>query len=839
MWSLRRALPRLAAIFIAARPQMAAILIAVLGGCSTSPKPLTYLGHSDLEYYKGLATKIDYPAKADPDNPTAIASKEPPLLRQPRKDQLWDMSLGQAMRIALQNNKIIRTRDQFVLPRNPLVSNPDQVPSVFDVGIQDTGVLFGQRGVEAALSDFDATLSSNFTFNANSAAENNATLSGVPLVNGVPTLVEQTATYRTRLDKTFADSSQLSFINEWDYTNNNIEGNLLPQVYTGFVRAEFRRPLLAGGGTDYTRVAGPISKNPAGVGQGVLISRINSDIAIADFEASVHQLIRDVQTSYWDLALAYQTYHAQVVYHHSALKTWREIAAKASQGLPGGASPDESQARENYFDAKAQTEQALSNLYTTEGQFRRLLGLPVNDGRIIRPCDEPSVAEFVPNWHVAVAEGITRRPEIRRQKWNIKSLELQLGAAHSLVMPRLDLVAGAQINAFGERLIGQQSVITAANSSAFASLAELGQTGWDIGFEASIPIGYRNAHSQERNLEMRIARSRASLATQEQDISHEIRNSFQTMDRAYAVAISAYNRRVAAAQRVEAYKAQYELKGTTADPLLRAQQSLVQAEVSYYQALIQYNQAITDFYYRTGTILQESNINVAEDMWDPKAYSDALREAWARSHAAPNPFVKTEPPEVVAPPGQQTNVSPIGMGLPGSPSMASPSSQSTTPSNAPTPTPSTTPPTTPTPAPSTTPPPGRLPANSVWLTPPGSQALWPQPGMTGGQTAAPNAGFGTPDSALAPAAYFAPELSDTLAARAGDAKNRVAAAAVAPALFEAPAPAPTATVTPGLSSDWAMPQVDRSAPRPTPPSDEVATPSADGFAMPVNQVPGN
>jgi outer membrane protein TolC len=742
----------LAAIFIAARPRMAAILIAVLGGCSASPKPLTYLGHADLEYYKGLSTKIDYPAKSATDNPEAIASNEPPMLRRPRKDQLWDMSLGQAMRIALQNNKIIRTRDQFVLPRNPLVSNPDQVPSVFDVGIQETGILFGQRGVEAALSDFDATLSSNFTFNSNSQAENNATLSGVPLVDGVPTLVEQTATYRTRLDKTFADSSELSFINEWDYTNNNVEGNLLPQVYTGFVRAEFRRPLLAGGGTDYTRVAGPIGKNPAGVGQGVLISRINSDIAIADFEASVHQLIRDVQTSYWDLALTYQTYHAQVLYRKSALRTWREIAAKAGKGLTGGGSADESQARENFYDAQAQAEQALSNLYTTEGQFRRLLGLPVNDGHIIRPCDEPSVAEFIPDWHVAVAEGITRRPEIRRQKWNIKSLELQLGAAHSLLMPRLDLVAGAQVNAFGERLIGQQSTLTAANSSAFASLAEMGQTGWDIGFEASIPIGFRNAHSQERNLELRIARSRFALATQELDISHEIRNAFQTLDRAYAVAQSAYNRRIAAAQRVEAYRAMYEIKSTSADPLLRAEQSLVAAEVAYDQALIQYNEAITDFYYRTGTILQESNINIAEDMWDPHAYADALREAWARSHAAPNPFVKTEPPEFVVPPGQPTSALPVGMQLPPvtAPSPLPPSAESSSPANTPAPTPSPNSPTTPSPAPQTNPVPGRLPPNSAWLTPPGPLGLWPQPGMTSGQTALPNSGFADPAPGVAP-----------------------------------------------------------------------------------------
>jgi outer membrane protein TolC len=809
---------------------MAAILIAVLGGCSASPKPRTYFGHADLEYYKGLATKIDYPDKTGPDNACAIASEEPPLIRNRRKDQPWDMSLGQAIRIAIENNKIIRTRDQFLLPRNPLVSNPEQVPSVFDPALQETGVLFGQRGVEAALSDFDTTFGLNYTSNWNTVSENNAGLSGVPTINGLSTLSEATAQYRARLDKTFADSSQFSLINEWDYTQNNVNGNLFPSLYTGFARVEFRRPLLAGGGTEYTRIAGPIGKNPAGVAQGVLISRINGDIAVADFEASVHQLIRDVQTSYWDLSLAYQTFAAQVAYKKSALKTWRLISAKSGQGLTGGTTPDETQARENYFDAKGQAEQALSNIYTTEGQFRRLLGLTVNDGRIIRPCDEPSVAEFIPDWHVAVAEGVTRRPEIRRQKWNIKSFEMQLCAAKNLIQPRLDLVAGGQINAFGNKLISQQSTLNQPGSSAFASLVEAGQTGWDIGFEASIPIGFRNAHSQERNIELRLARARAGLYTQELDITHEVRNAFQSLDRAYAVARSALNRRVAAAERVAAYKAQYELRGTTADPLLRSEQSLVQAEVAYDQAIIQYNQAITDFYYRTGTILQESNINIAEDMWDPKAYSDALREAWARSHAAVNPFTVTEPAEFVVPPGRPpSQLEAMGMGL------AVPLPPQTPPQSSG----GTTPPSTPTPMSpqNQTLPPQRGP--SAFLAPP-NVPPWPQPPVAAG-SAVPAAQFTTPPTRIEPAAFFAPELAPGATGRAGEVKNRAAAAAAAPAVFESPAPAPVviivAPATQSQSTAWSLPEVSRVAPRKASSTDEFSAPASDSFEMPANQQP--
>src|SRR5580698_917151 len=109
----------------------AAILIAVLGGCSTA-QPVTYLGHADLQYYKGLATKIDYPTCPDPDNPVAFASQEPRRIRHRQHDQIWDLTLSEATHIALKNNKLIRFREQGSFPRNPLVNNPDQNPSVYD-----------------------------------------------------------------------------------------------------------------------------------------------------------------------------------------------------------------------------------------------------------------------------------------------------------------------------------------------------------------------------------------------------------------------------------------------------------------------------------------------------------------------------------------------------------------------------------------------------------------------------------------------------------------------------------------------------------------------------------
>ncbi len=137
------------------------------------------------------------------------------------------------------------------------------------------------------------------------------------------------------------------------------------------------------------------------------------------FELSALGLLRDTETAYWNLYLQYRLYHTAVVAHNSALRSWREAYAKLVAGGVTGFTPvDEATARDQLYNTRATAEQTLSNLYTNETDLRRLLGLPVNDGRIIRPVDEPLTAKFVPDWYASLTEGLTRRVELRTQKWS-------------------------------------------------------------------------------------------------------------------------------------------------------------------------------------------------------------------------------------------------------------------------------------------------------------------------------------------------------------------------------------------------------------------------------------
>ncbi|HUG91608.1 MAG TPA: TolC family protein, partial [Planctomycetaceae bacterium] len=467
------------------------------------------------------------------------------------------------------------------------------------------------------------------------------------------TLTEDAAAFTSPLAKTMADGGQFAVSHNWNYSSNNAPARLFPSVYTGFLRAEYRRPLWAASGLDFTRINGPIGQSltgVTGVSQGVVIARINTDISIADFELTVAGLVKEIEDAYWDLALAYRTYDAEMVALTSALRTLRETEAKLITGFVSAS--DEAQARDNYFDTRSRTENALADLYALEARLRRLLSLPVNDGHVIRPVDEPAVAEFQPDWRISLAQALTNRPELRRQKWSIKSLELQLQAARSLAQPRLDFISGYQVNAFGDHLLGQNDNDAAGTAqglnSAYETLTQGNQTSWDLGLQFSMPFGFRLALAQIRNVELRLAKARAALNAQELEISHELAAAFQQLDRFYLTAQTNFNRRRAAAERVAAAEAEYELERITLDIVLRAQISLSQAEIAYYRSLIEYNKSVAELYYRMGRLLELNEIELAENAWTPQAYIDALRRAWERTNAIPAPHLKTRPLEFEA-----------------------------------------------------------------------------------------------------------------------------------------------------------------------------------------------
>lgn len=633
---------------------VATMLACAVVGCLSfgDEKSLTYLiGEADYQYHVDKASEPGLYPVLDEECPNeSIVTHAPRRIRHPREDELRDLRLAEAIQMAMANNKIIRERAQFLSPQNPLLLGPNQSNnSIYDPAIQETGVQFGNRGLNSALADFDATVTTSLLWGRNESVQNNAFLSGG--LRPGDTLTDETGQFSTQVDKQMADGGLFSVSHNWNYSLNNVPSRLFSSAYTGALQFDYRRPLWAGSGTEFTRVVGPVGRNLQNVPtvfQGVVLARINNDISITSFEMNVRNMLKDVEDLYWDLVLAYRTYHSEVVARDSALGTWRKIEVKAGRIKDVGAA-DEAQARDNYFEARARAENALADLFSTETQLRRMLGLPVNDGTILRPVDEPATAEFLPDWRLSLTEALTRRVELRRQKWQIKALELQKKAAESLTNPRFDLVTSYRINGFGDKLLAKNDSDGATRHglrSAYGTLTQGDQTGWTLGGEFWIPLGFRQARTQVRNYEIRLVKARAALAAQEHEISHELSIAFQNLDRWYQTAKTNFQRRRAAEARVRSFEALLDREPRVLDLLLRAQISLSQADIAYHRSVAEYNKAITDLHYRKGTLLETDMVSIAEGLWSPEAYDDAVRRAWARSYGIENDQqLRTEPPE--------------------------------------------------------------------------------------------------------------------------------------------------------------------------------------------------
>ncbi|HVJ66910.1 MAG TPA: TolC family protein [Caulifigura sp.] len=614
-------------------------LMAFTGvGCNYGQPKIDYFGEPHQDVYKANATEIDHPVIEECPNDALLASQKPHTIRDRERTQVRDLSLVETIHLALQNSEVIRSAGTFLALSNPLMTNPDQaVQTVYNPAIQESGVLFGGRGVEAALADFDVQYNSLLNFGGNQQFNNSF---GFQDTN--------TAAFTNTLSKNFATGGQVNVFNNINYLRSNAPGGIFGSNYSGSTGVTYRQPLLAGAGTQYTRTAGPISNSfggISGVSQGVLVARINNDLAIADFEIASRNLMLDVENAYWDLYYNYRVFDTAIVLRNSSLDAWRLTKKRAGQ-VENVLPADEAQARNTYYAARSVAESAQSAIFTSETRLRRLLGLPVNDGTVIRPIDEPVTAEVLPDWNDSLSVAMTKRVELRRQKWNIKSLELQLCAAESLTKPRLDAIGGYQVNAFGENLFDNNN--GSPSGGYFSSLGTFDQTGWQAGLQMNVPLGFRAANSQVRNYELRVARARKLLAAQELEVGHELAAAFQEVDRAYQTMRSNYLRFIAAEEDVAGREPRFRLGEELIDVLLRAYERRAQAEQTYYQSVTQYNQALAALQLRRGTLLEYNGVHLSEGPWVPEAYGDAQRQHKARAYATPDDTLYHNPPAFAA-----------------------------------------------------------------------------------------------------------------------------------------------------------------------------------------------
>lgn len=607
----------------------------VVGGClrhANTPPPS--IAGVDTAHYQNLAKTIEIPDHPTPSEDLLAATPAPRSLVNLDSEEYLDLSLEETIHLALANSSILRDLG------GTLLRTPDASKSRFDSSVVETDP---RVGVESALSAFDAAFTTNMSYENNDRALNNVFFGG-----GTRLLKQNFGTSQTQISKTAATGTQFAIKNYTQYDRNNAPGNEFPSAWTTWFDVEAKHPLLQGSGVDFNRLAGPGAQ--PGVINGVVIARINTDTALTEFEVGVRNFVSDVENAYWDLYFAYRDVAAKVRARDATLKTWRKIHALNEQGKSGGEAQKEAQAREQYFRFEEEAQNALQGklvdgtrtnngstggtfrgsggIYVVERRLRLLTGLPISDGRLIRPSDEPLKAKMAYNWESCLVEALSRREELRRQKWQIKKREAELQANKNFLLPRLDVTGRYRWRGFGNDLFpmgGTGEFNNAMNNLVAGQFQE-----WQAGVELSFPIGFRKAFAAIRHSELQLVRERALLYEEERSVVYDLSNSFSEVERAYALVETNLNRRMAAAEQVAAIEATYETETDTATLylLLEGQRRLAEAETAYFRSLVEYQLAVKNVQLEKGTLLDYNEVYLNEGAWPEKAYEDAAnREA--------------------------------------------------------------------------------------------------------------------------------------------------------------------------------------------------------------------
>ncbi|WP_435005426.1 TolC family protein [Tundrisphaera lichenicola] len=586
----------------------------------------------------------------------------PRTTENPEADEIWHMTLPEAIRIGLDNSEVVRVISLGAqgiplggFEPTPYATNAGagagaalgagSLSTVYDPAIQETQIA-------TALSVFDANFTTSILWGNSTTPINNSISAGVVGVGArYPLVFEQdTATFQSTLQKRAATGAVMQIQHNVSYLYSNSPANVFPSAYTTNTQLSITQPLL--GGT---------AQNPSGLEANrasIVIARLNADASVWNFKASIMAHVRSIEQQYWSLSQQQIALWSR----ETAVRLGEEILRRERAELEVGraTTADVAEAEQQLENFKLNLVTSTSDVVTTERQLRNILGLPPADNRRIVPDTAPTEARLEPDWETSLAQMLAFQPDIVQQQLLVRLTELQLLLARNQLLPQLNLNALYQFNGLGRHLDQAESVAAGGGLDVINPITNLQNrtagvntqpqrvtdfNQWQVGLTFSMPIGFRAPLAQTRQAQYQLLRQRAFLQQIVHQSTHALSRFFLEVDSNYKQFRTAQRLRAAAQERLSAQKAFYEEGRITIDRLLDAVSQYANAIAQEAQFKTSYNTSIAALEEAKGTLLAYDNIAVAEGPSPRKAYIQAKdqRPAHGQFHVPLDGSYRPEP----------------------------------------------------------------------------------------------------------------------------------------------------------------------------------------------------
>lgn len=596
------------------------VLAATSFGCKQTCFPL----EADLGHFREM-TLPDLENNPNPSPAPFAGSLDAPsdITDPDRKPR--PMTLMEAIAIALENGNtgIQNVTNPGLINDNLVVYAGRDITTTDYMRVIRLDPAIAGSDIESSLSKFDPLLTTSMNWSTVNLPENalNIFQSG------------DQAQFSSSLLKPLPTGGLAGVTFNVPYTNlANPPSNvvLTNPAYTPSLQFQFEQPLLQGFGVEINQLRSahpnsiltPFASNLRS--EGILITRIKFDQARTDFERAVAYMLLNVESAYWNLYSSYWSLYSREQGLRQAFEAFRINRLKFEQGKTG--IQDLAQARRQYESFRGQRITALGRVLEAERQLRGLLNLPAEDGCRIIPADTPTLTPYRPDWTTAWNEAMALRPELILARQNLKLRQMDLILQKNSLLPDLRFTSTYNYNGLGNRLDGSED-------NAFRSLASGNYPGYGLGLRYTQPIGFRDAHAQERIARLNLARAYFLLQDQQYKTERALLSPYRNIIEQYELIGAQRSLREAAGIELEARTKQLLAGIGTLDFLLEAQQVWANALQAEYEAIVQYNIALAQFEFNKGTILRYDNVTIGEGPLPNPAQVRAVEHERERTHA--------------------------------------------------------------------------------------------------------------------------------------------------------------------------------------------------------------
>ncbi|MGC8638911.1 MAG: TolC family protein, partial [Isosphaeraceae bacterium] len=239
---------------------------------------------------------------------------KPRTTEEPEADELWPMTLQEAIRIGLDNAEVVRVinlgaqgipiegfEPTFLSPSiaggtaGQAVLGGGNLSSVYDPAIQETQIA-------QALSVFDTAFTTQLNWGKNTQPYNNAIQGGALGVSGVKSVVlsvQDTFNFQAGLQKRTATGATMGIVHNINWLYQNSTFLTYPSAYTTNIQMTLTQPLLGSAPlpgqpvNNFATLVG-LEANRAPI----VIARLQADENVWNFKLNVMELVRSIEQQY-------------------------------------------------------------------------------------------------------------------------------------------------------------------------------------------------------------------------------------------------------------------------------------------------------------------------------------------------------------------------------------------------------------------------------------------------------------------------------------------------------------------------------------------------------------